>query len=72
MFPLVNRPEVAILGVASSRERCVLADGSASNRLIMPLTLGFDHRVVNGADAARFLGFIRECIEEPGMLLIHA
>ena len=72
MFPLVNWPEVAILGVASSRERCVLADGSASNRLIMPLTLGFDHRVINGADAARFLGFIRECIEEPGMLLIHA
>lgn len=71
MFPLVNWPEVAILGVASSRERCVLADGSVSNRLIMPLTLGFDHRVVNGADAARFLGFIRECIEEPGMLLIH-
>ena len=70
MFPIVNWPEVAILGVASSRERCVLENGEVRNRLIMPLTLGFDHRAVNGADAARFLGFIKQGIEEPGMLLI--
>lgn len=72
MFPVVNWPEVAILGVASSRERCIFRQGQPVPRLMMPLTLGFDHRVVNGADAARFLGFLKECMEEPGILLISA
>ncbi|GAB3377787.1 2-oxo acid dehydrogenase subunit E2 [Spongiibacter taiwanensis] len=72
LFPVVNWPEVAILGVASSRSRCVMDDGAVSNRLIMPVTLGFDHRVINGADAARFLGFLRQCLEEPGLALIVA
>lgn len=71
MFPVVNWPEVAIMGVSSSRARCELRNGQVENRLIMPLTLGFDHRVINGADAARFLGFIRECIEQPALLLIN-
>jgi pyruvate dehydrogenase E2 component (dihydrolipoamide acetyltransferase) len=70
LLPIVNWPEVAILGVASSREHCVLDNGIPRNRLLMPLTLGFDHRVINGADAARFLGFLKTCIEQPGMLLI--
>lgn len=72
LFPVVNWPEVAILGVASSRSRCVMDDGAVSNRLIMPVTLGFDHRVINGADAARFLEFLRQCLEEPGLALIVA
>lgn len=72
LFPVVNWPEVAILGVASSRSRCVMEGEAVSNRLIMPVTLGFDHRVINGADAARFLGFLRQCLEEPGLALIIA
>ncbi|QFU77206.1 2-oxo acid dehydrogenase subunit E2 [Halioglobus maricola] len=71
MFPVVNWPEVAILGVSSSREQCRLSDGQVENRLMMPLTLGFDHRVINGADAARFLGFVKRIIEQPATLLIE-
>ncbi len=70
MFPVVNWPEVAILGVASSRPRCVFNNGQVSEQLVMPLTLGFDHRVINGADAARFLGFIKISMEQPLSLLI--
>jgi pyruvate dehydrogenase E2 component (dihydrolipoamide acetyltransferase) len=71
MFPVVNWPEVAILGVSSSREQCLLREGQVTNQLMMPLTLGFDHRVINGADAARFLGFIKKSIEQPATLLIN-
>tara|TARA_R110002110_G_scaffold333755_3_gene544763 strand:- start:30637 stop:31935 length:1299 start_codon:yes stop_codon:yes gene_type:complete len=71
MFPVVNWPEVAILGVSSGRELCALREGQVTTRLVMPVTLGFDHRVINGADAARFLGFIKRTIEQPMTLLIE-
>jgi len=60
--PIVNHPEVGILGVGTARE----TDG----RLMMPVSLSFDHRVVNGADGARFLTWIKNAIEQPlGALL---
>lgn len=71
IFPIVNWPEVAILGVASSRQQCFLHDGQVSTRLMMPLTLGFDHRVINGADSARFLGYLRRTLEQPTTILIE-
>ena len=68
--PIVNHPEVAILGVGTARPQLVDRDGNVENRLIMPLSLSFDHRVVNGADGARFLTWIRNAIEQPlGALL---
>jgi len=64
--PIVNWPEVGILGVGSASPRLVEADdGNIQSRTMMPLSLSFDHRVVNGADGARFLQWIRAAIEQP-------
>jgi len=68
--PIVNHPEVAILGVGTARQQLVDRDGEIESRLMMPLSLSFDHRVVNGADGARFLTWIKNAIEQPlGALL---
>lgn len=65
VFPIVNWPEVAILGVAKSQQELRLVDGEVQPHLIMPVTLGFDHRIINGADGARFLGALRQYLENP-------
>jgi pyruvate dehydrogenase E2 component (dihydrolipoamide acetyltransferase) len=52
--PIVNYPEVAILGMSRSRKELAIRDGEIEERLMLPLSLSYDHRVVNGADAARF------------------
>lgn len=72
--PIVNYPEVAILGMARATLQPVVK-GTADSfevmpRLILPLILGFDHRVVDGADAARFLGMIMETLGDPEKLLM--
>ena len=53
--PIVNYPEVAILGMSRGRTELVARDGEIEERLMLPLSLSYDHRVVNGADAARFV-----------------
>jgi pyruvate dehydrogenase E2 component (dihydrolipoamide acetyltransferase) len=63
--PVINWPEVAIVGVASSHRTPAIADGRLAERLMLPLTLGFDHRVINGADAARFLGVLAQGLDNP-------
>jgi pyruvate dehydrogenase E2 component (dihydrolipoamide acetyltransferase) len=68
---IVNPPQVAILAVgAATRRPAVAADGSIEARDAMELTLSADHRVVYGADAARFLRRVRELLERPGALLL--
>ena len=72
--PIVNYPEVAILGMARASLQPVVK-GTGDNfemvpRLMLPLILGFDHRVVDGADAARFLGMIMEALGNPEQLLM--
>lgn len=52
--PIVNYPEVAILGMSRSQKQLQLVDGNVVERLMLPLSLSYDHRVINGADAARF------------------
>lgn len=64
IFPLVSFPQVAILGVAGSQTEAVHIDGQFQPRLIMPLTIGFDHRAINGADAARFLKHVKTLLED--------
>ncbi len=64
IFPLVNHPQAAILGVAASAKEAVWMNNAFEPRLIMPLTIGFDHRIINGADAARFLKYIKELLED--------
>jgi pyruvate/2-oxoglutarate dehydrogenase complex dihydrolipoamide acyltransferase (E2) component len=62
--PIINPPEVAILGVSRIRERARPDDDGVTFRETLPLDLSFDHRVVDGADAARFLGTLAERIED--------
>jgi len=63
--PIVNWPEVAILGVGRATLRAVPRDGGFTPRRILPLSISYDHRVIDGAEAARFLRWIAEALEEP-------
>ncbi len=63
IFPIVNFPQAAILGVAASKIESVWLEGTFEPRLMMPMTIGFDHRIINGADAARFIDYIKRILE---------
>jgi pyruvate dehydrogenase E2 component (dihydrolipoyllysine-residue acetyltransferase) len=63
--PIVNQPEVAILGVSRTSTAPVWRDGQFRPRRMLPLSLSYDHRVIDGADAARFLRFVAEALEQP-------
>ncbi|MFL2547489.1 MAG: 2-oxo acid dehydrogenase subunit E2 [Candidatus Rariloculaceae bacterium] len=62
--PIINAPEVAILGVSRSREQPVFSDGEWLPRLMLPLSLSYDHRVIDGAAAARFITHLSEVLGE--------
>lgn len=66
--PIVFWPQVAILGVSRAQERAVFRDGTFVPRTILPLALSYDHRIVDGADAARCLRWIVEALEHPLLL----
>ena len=66
--PIVNWPEVAILGVGRARMEPVYIDGAFAPRFMMPLTLSYDHRVIDGADGARIMRWIVEAIEQPALM----
>ncbi len=68
--PIVNTPEVAILLVGRSRKMPVVVDDEIVIRLMMPLSLSYDHRIVDGADAARFLNEVKGYLEAPSRLLL--
>ena len=69
--PVVNSPEVAILGVSQSNYEPVYINGVFEPKLIMPLSLSYDHRVIDGADAARFMKWLKEAIENPFLLILE-
>jgi pyruvate dehydrogenase E2 component (dihydrolipoamide acetyltransferase) len=69
--PIVNRPEVAILGMSRSAFEPVYDDGQFEPRLMLPLSLSYDHRIIDGADAARFLRWVCEAMEQPFLLALH-
>lgn len=62
--PIINAPEVAILGVARAQTRPVYRDGQFVPRLILPLSLSFDHRVIDGAEAARFCVYLAQVLAD--------
>jgi len=66
--PIVNQPEVAILGVTQSRMMPVWYGEAFQPRLMMPLSLSYDHRVINGADAARFVRRLGSLLGDPSAL----
>jgi pyruvate dehydrogenase E2 component (dihydrolipoamide acetyltransferase) len=70
--PIVNYPEVAILGMSRGRMQPVIHEGEVTPRLILPLSLSYDHRVIDGADAARFTRRLAEMLENPLVMLLHA
>jgi len=67
--PIINAPEVAILGVARSSMRAVYKDGQFVPRLILPFTLAYDHRVIDGAGGVRFTTFLAERLADVKGLL---
>jgi len=69
--PIVNFPEVAILGLSRSRMEPEWINGKFEPRLILPLSLSYDHRLIDGADAARFLRWIAEAFEQPFLLSVQ-
>lgn len=70
--PIVNWPEVAILGLSRGRVEFVSKGGQPVPRLMLPVSLSYDHRVVDGAQAARFLRRIASMLEEPLNMMLHA
>lgn len=67
--PIINAPEVAVLGVSRVQGELALdAKGHVVQRAMLPLSLSYDHRVINGADAARFMRFLVDQLEQPSAL----
>ena len=69
--PIVNWPEVAILGIGRGGLAPVNVNGFFQPRQLLPLSLSFDHRIIDGADGARFLKWIVEAIQQPAMLSVE-
>jgi pyruvate dehydrogenase E2 component (dihydrolipoamide acetyltransferase) len=67
--PIINAPEVAILGVARSAMKPVYVEGAFVPRLLLPLALSYDHRVIDGAAGARFTTFLAATLADPRTLL---
>ncbi len=67
--PIINYPEVALLGMGQAKDRPVVRDGEILVRRMMPLALTFDHRVADGADAARMLGELVSRLQDPDEFL---
>ncbi len=69
--PIVNYPEVAILGLSRASMEPVWMNGKFEPRQVLPLSLSYDHRLIDGADAARFLRWIAEAFEQPFLLSVQ-
>jgi pyruvate dehydrogenase E2 component (dihydrolipoamide acetyltransferase) len=69
--PIVNAPEVAILGISRARIEPVYKDGQFVPRLMLPLSLSYDHRVIDGADGIRFMRWLVEALEQPFLLALQ-
>jgi pyruvate dehydrogenase E2 component (dihydrolipoyllysine-residue acetyltransferase) len=69
--PIINYPEVAILGLGKIEDRPVVRNGEIAIRKMMPLSLAFDHRVIDGVEAGRFLGVVIQHLEDPNLIPIE-
>jgi len=70
--PVINYPDAAILGIGRMQDRVRDVDGTFQNRKILPLSLTFDHRLIDGALAAKFMTTIVKHLEDPDLLLVDA
>ncbi len=71
LLPTINYPEVAILAMGAVQEKPVVRDGQIVIRKILPITLAFDHRIADGADAARFVSELARQLSDPNLLLLE-
>jgi pyruvate dehydrogenase E2 component (dihydrolipoamide acetyltransferase) len=71
LMPTINYPEVAILAMGKVQEKPVVRDGQIVIRKMLPLTLAFDHRIADGADAARFVAELVRQLSDPNLLLLE-
>ena len=71
LIPTINYPEVAILGMGKVQEKPVVREGQIVIRKMLPLTLAFDHRIADGADAARFVTEMVRQLSDPNLLLLE-
>ena len=69
--PIINSPEVAILGVSRGSKEAVLINNEFVPRMMLPLSLSYDHRVIDGADAARFIRWVSQALENPFLLSLE-
>ena len=69
--PVINSPEVAILGMSRASWEPVFVDGKFEPRLLLPLSLSYDHRLIDGADAARFLRWLCDAFQQPFLLSLQ-
>ena len=68
--PIINAPEVAILGVSRAKNQAVYQQQTVAARLMLPLSLSYDHRVIDGAEAARFTHFLSQLLSDSRRLLL--
>jgi len=69
--PIINHPEVAILGLSRTQVEPVWLNDKFEPRSVLPLSLSYDHRIIDGADAARFLRWIVDALEQPFLLSVQ-
>jgi 2-oxoisovalerate dehydrogenase E2 component (dihydrolipoyl transacylase) len=70
--PIINHPEVGILGVGAIREKPWVHEGEVKVRRVAKFTLAFDHRVCDGGEAGRFVTYVADLCEQPARLLLHS
>ena len=63
-FPIINQPQVGILGVGAIKKQAVVINDAITIRPVMQLTIGFDHRIVDGADGAKYLERVSKILSE--------
>ncbi len=63
-FPIINQPQVGILGVGAIRKQAVVINDAITIRPVMQLTIGFDHRIVDGADGAKYLERVSKILSD--------
>ena len=69
---IINPPEAALLVTGSLKERPMVVGGELVKRPTLPLSMSFDHRLIDGAEAGMFLAALKEILETPGLLLLNA
>ena len=69
--PIINYPEVAILGIGKIVKKPIVKDDQITTGFVLPLSLAVDHRIIDGADAGRFLLLIKELLSNPQLMLLR-